>query len=39
MSNTPKQPQPQPNWPSKVPGKKSGTDRDNNPPAKPAPKK
>jgi len=29
---------PQPNWPSKNPGKKSGRDRDNNSP-KPKPKK
>jgi hypothetical protein len=32
-----KQKQPQPNWPSKVPGKPSGPGRDNYPPSKPAP--
>ena len=31
----PPQPKPQPQWPSKIPGKPSGPDRDNNPPKNP----
>jgi hypothetical protein len=32
-----KQKQPQPNWPSKIPGMPSGPRRDVNPPSKPTP--